>query len=176
MKLAKDFRSTPPQRRPRMREDIVKQVIARVEKMAAADEEFEDQNLQEFALTIQYLLKKQTRKEKVLALASAILALEEYKTVLHKRVEYAKLGDLKEREATLLELLDQVDRELEMAVTMKIHEYTYHNNIADEINKAILEHLEPTLGRGKWHAREQEAIQQIISQAMEGYLVVKVGK
>jgi hypothetical protein len=158
-----------------MSEDIVNKVIEKVEKMADTDEEFEDQNLQEFALTIQYLLKKQTRKEEVLALASVILALEEYKKVLQKRIEYAKLGDLKEREATLMELLDQIDRELEMAVTMKIHEYAYQNNIADEIKKAILDHLEPTLGRGKWHAREQEAILQIISKAMEGYLVVKVG-
>ncbi len=61
-----------------------------------------------------------------------------------------------------------------MAVTLKIHQHTYQENIADEIKKAILEHLEPTLGRGKWHAREQEAILQVISKAMEGYLVVKI--
>ena len=143
--------------------------------MAEANEEFEDKDLQEFAIAIKYLLKGQTRKEEVLALASAILAVEEYKKALQKRIEYAKLGDLKEREATLLELLDQIDRELEMAVAMKIHEFTFQDNIADEIKKAILGHLEPTLGRGKWHAREEEAILQIISQAMEGYLVVKVG-
>ena len=158
-----------------MSEDIVKRVIAKVEKMADATEEFEDKNSQEFALTIQYLLKGQTRKEEVLALASAIVAVEEYKKGLQKRIEYAKLGELKEREATLLELLDQIDRELEMAVAMKIHEFTFQDNIADDIKKAILGHLEPTLGRGKWHAREEEAIKQIISKAMEGYLVVKVG-
>ena len=158
-----------------MSEDIVKKVIAKVET-ADVHEEFEDQNLLEFALTIQYLLKKQTRNEEVLALASAMLAVEEYKKGLQKRIEYAKLGDLKEREATLLELQDQIDRELEMAVTIKTHEHTHQENIADEIKGAILDHLEPTLGRGKWHAREQEAIQQIISKAMEGYLVVKVGK
>jgi hypothetical protein len=157
-----------------MSEDIVRRVIAKVEKMADANEEFEDKDLQEFALTIQYLLKGQTRKDEVLALASAIIAVEEYKKGLQKRIEYAKLGELKEREATLLELLDQIDRELEMAVAMKIHEFTFQDNIADEIKKAILGHLEPTLGRGKWHAREEEAIQQIISKAMEGYLVVKV--
>lgn len=158
-----------------MSEDIVKKVIAKVEKMADANEEFENKDLQEFALTIQYLLKGQTRKEEVLALASAIVAVEEYKKGLQKRIEYAKLGELKEREATLLELLDQMDRELEMAVAMKIHEFTFQDNIADEIKKAILGHLEPTLGRGKWHAREEEAIQQIISKVMEGYLVVRVG-
>ena len=158
-----------------MSEDIVKKVIAKVEKMADANEEFENKDLQEFALTIQYLLKGQTRKEEVLALASAIVAVEEYKKGLQKRIEYAKLGELKEREATLLELQDQIDRELEMAVAMKIHEFTFRDNIADDIKKAILGHLEPTLGRGKWHAREEEAIQQIISKAMEGYLVVKVG-
>ncbi|UCE83202.1 MAG: hypothetical protein JSV47_01260 [Deltaproteobacteria bacterium] len=158
-----------------MSEDIVNSVIAKVEKMADANEEFENKDLQEFALTIQYLLKGQTRKEEVLALASAIVAVEEYKKGLQKRIEYAKLGELKEREATLLELLDQMDRELEMAVAMKIHEFTFQDNIADEIKKAILGHLEPTLGRGKWHAREEEAIQQIISKVMEGYLVVRVG-
>jgi hypothetical protein len=158
-----------------MSEDIVNSVIAKVEEMAEANEEFENKDLQEFALTIQYLLKGQTRKEEVLALASAIVAVEEYKKGLQKRIEYAKLGELKEREATLLELLDQIDRELEMAVAMKIHEFTFQDNIADEIKKAILEHLEPTLGRGKWHAREEEAIQQIISKVMEGYLVVKTG-
>jgi hypothetical protein len=158
-----------------MSEDIVKKVIAKVET-TDAHEEFEDQNLLEFALTIQYLLKKQTRNEEVLALASAILAVEEYKKGLQKRIEYAKLGDLKEREATLLELQDQIEKELEMAVTIKTHEHTQQENIADEIKGAILDHLEPTLGRGKWHAREQEAILEIISKAMEGYLVVKVGK
>ena len=159
-----------------MSEDIVKKVIEKVEEMAEANEEFEDKDLQEFAIAIQYLLKGLIRTEEVLAFASAILALDEYKKGLEKRVEYAKLGELKEREATLLELLDQIDRELEMAVTMKIHEFTFQDNIADEIKKAILDHLEPTLGRGKWHAREEEAIQQIISKAMEGYLVVKAGK
>lgn len=159
-----------------MSEDIVKRVIARVQRMADADEKFEDQSMQEFALTIEYLLKKQIRKEEVLAIASAILALEEYRKALQKRIEYARLSDLKEREATLLELLDQIDRELEMAVTMKVHDYTYQNNIADEIKRAILDYLEPTLGRGKWHAREQEAILQIISKTLEGYVAVKVGR
>ena len=159
-----------------MSEDIVKKIIADVEEMADKDEEFEDQNLQEFALTIQHLLKEQVRKEEVLAFASAILALEEYKKGLEKRIEYAKLGDLKEREATLLELLDQIDKELEMAVTIKIHEHSQQDHIADEIKKAILAHLEPTLGRGKWRAREQEAILQVSSKAMDGYLVIKTGK
>ena len=158
-----------------MSEDITEKVIAKVEEMAGANEEFEDQNLQEFALTIQHLLRKKTQKEEIIALASAILALGGYRKELQKRIEYAKLGDLKEREATLRELLDQIDRELEMAVMMKIHEYSYQNNITDEIKKAILDHLEPTLGRGKWHAREQEAIQRVISNALEGYLVVRVG-
>ncbi len=158
-----------------MSEDIAQKVIAKVEEMADANEEFEEQDLQEFALTIQYLLSKKTQKEEIIALASAILALGGYRKELQKRIEYAKLGDLKEREATLRELLDQMDRELEMAVMMKIHEYTYQNSITDEIKKAILDHLEPTLGRGKWHAREQEAIQQVISKALEGYLVVRVG-
>ena len=157
-----------------MSEDIAKKAIARVEEMAEADEEFENENLQEFAFAIKYLLKEQARKEEVLALASAILAVEEYKKALQKRIEYARLGELKEREATLLELLDQIDRELEISVAMKIHEFTFQDNIADEIKRAILDHLEPTLGRGKWHAREEEAILQIISKAMEGYLVVKV--
>ncbi len=159
-----------------MNDDIVKKTIANVEKMAANHEEFEDQKLQEFALTIQHLLKERARKEEVLAFASAILTLEEYKKGLEKRIEYAKLGDLKEREATLLELLDQIDKELEMAVTMKMHEHSHQDHIADEIKKAILDHLEPTLGRGKWHAREQEAILQVISKAMDGYLVIKTGK
>jgi hypothetical protein len=56
---------------------------------------------------------------------------------------------------------------------MKIHEYTYQKNIADELKTAILEHLAPTMGRGKWHAREQEALMQIVSKALEGYMVVK---
>ena len=159
-----------------MSEDIAQKVIAKVEEMADANEEFEEQDLQEFALTIQYLLSKKTQKEEIIALASAILALGGYRKELQKRIEYAKLGDLKEREATLRELLDQMDRELEMAVMMKIHEYTYQNSITDEIKKAILDHLEPTLGRGKWHAREQEAIQQIVSKAMEGYTVARVDK
>ena len=30
--------------------------------------------------------------------------------------------------------------------------------------------------RGKWHAREQEAIMEIVSKAMEGYLVVKTAR
>ncbi len=157
-----------------MSEDVVKKVIAKVEQMSKTHEEFEDKNLQEFALTIEYLLKQHSRKEEVLAIASAMFALEEYKKGLQNRIEYAKLGGLKEREATLMEIMDQIDRELEMAVTLKIHQHTYQENIADEIKKAILEHLEPTLGRGKWHAREQEAILQVISKAMEGYLVVKI--
>ena len=43
MKLASNLRSLPPQRKPRMSEDIVKTVIAKVEEMADADEKFEDQ-------------------------------------------------------------------------------------------------------------------------------------
>lgn len=156
-----------------MSDKISKKVIAKVDKMSASGEEFKDKELQEFAITIENLLKERSRKEQVLALAAAALALDEYKKGLQKRTEYAKMGGLKEREATLLETLDQIDKELEMAVTMKIHEHTYQENIADELTAAILEHLEPTLGRGKWHAREQEAIMEIVSKAMKGYLVVK---
>lgn len=157
-----------------MSDKIIKKVIAKVEKMSASGEEFKDKELQEFALTISHLLKERIRKEEILAIAAAALALDEYKKGLQKRVEYAKVGDLKEREATLLEILDQIDKELEMAVAMKIHEHAHQESIVDEIKTAILEHLAPTLGRGKWHAREQEAIQQIISKAMQGYLVAKV--
>jgi hypothetical protein len=159
-----------------MSDKIVKKVIAKVEKMSASGEEFKDKELQEFAITIEHFLKQRSRKEEILALAAANLALTEYKKGLQKRIEYAKVGGLKEREATFLEILDQIDKELEMAVTMKIHEHAFRENFADEINAAILEHLEPTLGRGKWHAREKEAILQIISKAMEGYLVVKMNK
>jgi len=159
-----------------MSDTIVKKVITKVEKMSASGEEFKDKELQEFAITIEHLLKERSRKEEILALSAANLALTEYKKGLEKRIEYAKVGGLKEREATFLEILDQIDKELEMAVTMKIHEHAFKENFADEINEAILEHLEPTLGRGKWHAREKEAILQIISKAMEGYLVVKMNK
>jgi hypothetical protein len=157
-----------------MSEEIVKKVIARVEEMSRGGEVFEDKDLEEFAITIQHLLSERTRREEILATAAAILTLEEHKKSLENKVEYAKLGGLKEREATLLEILDQIDKELEMAVTMKIHEHTHQENIADELKTAILEHLAPTLGRGKWHAREQEALMQIVSKALEGYLVVKV--
>ena len=156
-----------------MSEDIVNRVIARVEDMSRGGEVFEDKDLEEFAITIRHLLSERTRREEILAMAAVILTLEEYKKSLENKVEYAKLGGLKEREATLLEILDQIDKELEMAVTMKIHEHTYQENIADELKTAILEYLAPTLGRGKWHAREQEALMQIVSKALEGYLVVK---
>ena len=159
-----------------MSDKIIKKVIAKVEKMSASGEEFKDKELQEFAITIENLLKERSRKEQVLALAAAVLALDEYKKGLQKRTEYAKMGGLKEREATLLETLDQIDKELEMAVTIKIHEHTYQENIADELTTAILGHLEPTLGRGQWHTREQEAIMAIISKAMKGYLVVKTSR
>ena len=157
-----------------MRDDTIKKVIAKVEEMSLKDEDFEDKDLQEFALTIRHLLKERARKEEIIALAAAALAIEEYKKGLENRVEYAKLGGLKEREATLLEVLDQIDKELEMAVAIKIQEHAQEENIADQLQTAILEHLAPTLGRGKWHAREQEAILQIISKVMEGYLVAKV--
>jgi hypothetical protein len=173
MKLASDFQPVYWKRRATMSEDIVKKVIARVEEMSPGGEVFEDKDLEEFAITIQHLLSERTRREEILAMAAAILTLEEHKKSLENKVEYAKLGGLKEREATLLEILDQIDKELEMAVTMKIHEHTYQENIADELKTAILEYLAPTLGRGKWHAREQEALMQIVSKALEGYLVVK---
>jgi hypothetical protein len=173
MKLATDFQPAYWKRRATMSEDIVKRVIARVEEMSRGGEVFEDKELEEFAITIQHLLSERTRREEILATAAAILTLEEYKKSLENKVEYAKLGGLKEREATLLEILDQIDKELEMAVTMKIHEHTHQENIADELKTAILEHLAPTLGRGKWHAREQETLMQIVSKALEGYLVVK---
>ena len=156
-----------------MSEDIAKRVIAKVEEMSNKGEEFENKDLQEFALTIQHLLNERVRREEILAIAAVMLALEEHKKSLENKVEYAKLGGLKEREATLLEILDQIDKELDIAVTMKIHEHTYQENIADELKTAILEHLAPTMGRGKWHAREQEALLQIVSKALKGYLVVK---
>jgi len=173
MKLASEFQPVHWKRRPTMSEDIVKRVIARVEEMSRSGEVFEDKDLEEFAITIQHLLRERTRREEILAAAAASLALDEYKKGLENKVEYAKVGGLKEREATLLEILDQIDKELEMAVTMKIHEHTYQENIADELKNAILEHLAPTMGRGKWHAREQEALMQIVSKALKGYLVVK---
>ena len=40
-----------------MHEETAKKVIARIEKMRETDEELEDETLQEFALTIQHLLK-----------------------------------------------------------------------------------------------------------------------
>ena len=156
-----------------MSEDIVKRVIARVEEMSQKGEEFQDKDLEEFAITIQHLLGERARREEILAIAAASLALDEYTKGKENKVEYAKVGGLKEREATLLEILDQIDKELEMAVTMKIHEHTYRENIADELKPAILEHLAPTMGRGKWQAREQEALMRIVSKALEGYLVVK---
>jgi hypothetical protein len=173
MKLAADFQPLYWKRRPIMSEDMVKRVIARVDEMSRAGEEFEDKDLEEFAITIRHLLKERTRREEILAIAAAILALDEHKKSLENKVGYAKVGGLREREATLLEILDQIDKELEMAVTMKIHEHTHQENIADELKTAILEHLAPTLGRGKWHAREQEALTQIVSKALKGYLVVK---
>jgi len=173
MKLASEFQPVHWKRRPTMSKDIVKRVIGRVEEMSRAGEVFEDKDLEEFAITIQHLLRERTRREEILAAAAASLALDEYKKGLENKVEYAKVGGLKEREATLLEILDQIDKELEMAVTMKIHEHTYQENIADELKNAILEHLAPTMGRGKWHAREQEALMQIVSKALKGYLVVK---
>lgn len=157
-----------------MNKDTAKKVIATVEEKSRSGEEFDDKELQEFAFTIEYLLSERVRKEEVLALAAALLTLDEYKKDLQKRVEYARIGGLKEREATLLEILDQIDRALEAAVTMKINEYASQENVADDIKTAILEHLEPTLGKGRWHAREQEAILHIISKAIEGYLIVKV--
>ena len=156
-----------------MSEDIVRRVIARVEEMSRTGEKFKDKDLEEFAITIQHLLRERTRREEILAIAAASLALDEYKKGIENKVGYAKVGGLKEREATLLEILDQIDKELEMAVTMKIHEHTYQENIAVEVKTAILEHLAPTMGRGKWHAREQEALMRIVSKALEGYLVVK---
>jgi hypothetical protein len=173
MKLASPFQPIHWKRRPTMSEDVVKKVIAKVEEMSRTGEEFEDKDLEEFATTIQHLLNQRTRREEILAIAAAALALDEYKKGLENKVEYAKVGGLKEREATLLEILDQIDKELEMAVAMKIHQHTYQENIADELKTAILEHLAPTMGRGKWHAREQEALMQIVSKALEGYLVVK---
>lgn len=158
-----------------MSEETARKVIARVEKMRETHEEFEDEELQDFALTIQYLLNQRGRREEVLALASSLSALDEYRKSLKKRLEYAKIGGLKEREATLLEILDQFDKELEMAVSMKIHQHSHQDDMANDIQQAILRHLEPTLGRGKWHAREEAAILKIISKVMEGYLVVKLG-
>jgi superfamily II DNA helicase RecQ len=158
-----------------MSEETARKVIARIEKMKETHEELEDETLQDFALTIQYLLSQRSRREEVLALASSLSALDEYRTSLKKRIEYAKIGGLKEREATLLEMLDQFDKELEMAVSMKVHQHSHQEDMASDIQQAILKHLEPTLGRGKWHAREEAAILKIISKVMEGYLVVKLG-
>ena len=61
-----------------MSEEIVKEVVAKVEEMAESGEEFEDRTLQDFATTIDYLLKERSRKEEVLALAAAVFALDEY--------------------------------------------------------------------------------------------------
>ena len=158
-----------------MSNETVKQVIEKVKKMTEANERFEDDTLQNFAITIDYLLKERSRKEDVLASASAMLALDEYRKGLEKQIEYAKLGGYKERQAILLEILEQIDKELKAAVTMKLYEHTDHESIVNAIKQAILEHLAPTLGRGKWHAREQDALQQIISKVMEGYFVVKMG-
>jgi hypothetical protein len=143
--------------------------------MCETQEQFEDETLQEFSLTVQYLLKERSRREEVLALAASLFALEEYKKSLKKLIDYARIGGLKEREATLLEILDQIDKELEMAVAMKIHQHSHQEDMASEIQRAILRHLEPTLGRGKWHAREEAAILKIISKVLEGYLIVKLG-
>jgi hypothetical protein len=158
-----------------MHEETAAKVIAQVEKMRETQEEFEDETLEEFSIAIQHLLKERSRREEALALASSLFALEEYKKSLKKRIEYARIGGLKEREATLLEMLDQIDRELEMAVAMKIHQHSHQEDMAGEIQRAILRHLEPTLGRGKWHAREEAAILKIISKVLEGYLIVKLG-
>jgi len=158
-----------------MHEETAARVIARIEKMSETHEEFDDETLQEFSLTIQHLLKERGRREEVLALASSLFALEEYKKSLKKRIDYARIGGLKEREATLLEMLDQIDKELEMAVAMKIHQHGHQEDMAGEIQRAILRHLEPTLGRGKWHAREEAAILKTIAKVLEGYLVVKLG-
>ena len=158
-----------------MSKETFEKVIQEVEKMTEANERFEDNTLQDFAITIDYLLKERSRKEEVLALVSAMSALSEYRKGLEKRIEYAKLGGHKEREAALLEILDQLDKELGMAVTMKVYEHTDQKTIVNDIKQAILEHLAPTLGRGKWHAREQDALQQIIAKVLEGYFVVKIG-
>ena len=93
-----------------MSEETIKKVIEKVEKMTEANESFEDNALQNFAITIDYLLRERTRKEEVLASASAMLALAEYRKGLEKHIEYAKIGGLKEREATLLEILEQIDK------------------------------------------------------------------
>jgi hypothetical protein len=158
-----------------MHEETAAKVIAQIEKMCETQEQFEDETLQEFSLTVQYLLKERSRREEVLALAASLFALEEYKKSLKKLIDYARIGGLKEREATLLEILDQIDKELEMAVAMKIHQHSHQEDMASEIQRAILRHLEPTLGRGKWHAREEAAILKIISKVLEGYLIVKLG-
>jgi hypothetical protein len=157
-----------------MSEETAAKVIARIEKMNEIHEEFEDETLQDFALTIQYLLGQRSRREEVLALASSLAAMDEYRKSLKKRIEYAKIGGLKEREAILLEMLDHFDKELEMAVSMKVHQHSHQEDMANDIQKAILGHLEPTLGRGRWHAREEAAILKIISKVMQGYLVVKL--
>lgn len=157
-----------------MSKETIRKTIETVKKMTEANERFEDNALQEFAITINYLLKERSRKEEVLASASAMLALDGYKKGLENRIEQAKLGGAREREATLLEILEQIDKELVTAVTMKVYEHADQDNIVNEIKQAILEHLAPTLGRGKWHAREQDALQQIISKVLEGYFVVKL--
>ena len=159
-----------------MSQDIASKVIARVEKMADANEEFEGSTLQEFATTIQYLVRERSRKEEVLALASGMFALGEFKEGIQKRIDYATIGGMQERKATLLEILDEIDKDMEVAAAMKIQQHTHHETMANEIKQAILEHLEPTLGHGQWHAREQEAILKVISNAMEGYLVIKTGE
>lgn len=157
-----------------MSEEIADKVIARIQEMDEPEAEFEDETLREFAVTIRHLLNRRSRREEVLALASTLFALDEYKKGLKKRLEYARIGGHREREATLLEILDLIEKELEMAVNMKLHQQNDDTDLADEIKRAVLDHLEPTLGRGKWHAREEAAILKTITRTMKGYLVVKI--
>ncbi|MBW2071139.1 MAG: hypothetical protein JRI89_07775 [Deltaproteobacteria bacterium] len=157
-----------------MVEEIAKKVIERIENMSRAEDEFEDETLREFAVTIQHLLKRHARTEEVLAQAASLCALEQFQKDMQKLIDYAKLGGLKEREATLLEVLDKFEKELATAVATKIDQYGRSEEVASEITEAILLHLEPTLGRGKWQAREKKAILETVSRVMAGYLVAKV--
>jgi len=62
-----------------MNKDTAKKVIATVEEKSRSGEDFDNKELQEFAFTIEYLLNERVRKEEVLALAAALLTLDEYK-------------------------------------------------------------------------------------------------
>jgi len=156
-----------------MSRESAEKIIEQVLQMGEARESFEDETQEELAAAIRYLVKERSRREEVLALAAATMALEQYKQNVEKLIEYARLGGMKEREATLLELRDQIDKELQMAVSLKASQRDYRQDLVEKVKRAVLDYLEPTLGRGKWHAREEAAILKVIAKVVDDYLVVK---